>query len=61
MNEYMKIAKDLAADNLNTNAGGPFGACVVKNGKIIDFWFGWTRNSFYCVDCVVTFRRPENT
>ena len=35
MNEYMKIAKDLAADNLNTNAGGPFGACVVKNGKII--------------------------
>lgn len=35
MNEYMKIAKDLAADNLQTNAGGPFGACVVKNGKII--------------------------
>ena len=33
----------------------------LKNGKIIDFWFGWTRNSFYCVDCVVTFRRPENT
>ena len=34
---------------------------ICKNGKIIDFWFGWTRNSFYCVDCVVTFRRPENT
>lgn len=35
MNKYMKIAKDLANDNLQTNAGGPFGACVVKNGKII--------------------------
>ncbi len=35
MNEYMKIAKELAEDNLKTNAGGPFGACVVKNGKII--------------------------
>ena len=35
MNEYMKIAKELANDNLTTNAGGPFGACVVKNGKII--------------------------
>lgn len=35
MNEYMKVAKDLANDNLKTNAGGPFGACIVKNGKII--------------------------
>lgn len=35
MNKYMKIAKELANDNLNTNAGGPFGACVVKNGEII--------------------------
>lgn len=35
MNEYMKIAKELAKDNLKTNAGGPFGACVVKNGIII--------------------------
>ena len=35
MNEYMKVAKDLANDNLNTNVGGPFGACVVKDGKII--------------------------
>ena len=35
MNEYMKIAKDLANDNLKTNAGGPFGACVVKDGKLI--------------------------
>lgn len=35
MNEYMKIAKELANDNLKTNAGGPFGACIVKNGKII--------------------------
>ena len=35
MNEYMKVAKDLANDNLKTNAGGPFGACIVKDGKII--------------------------
>jgi tRNA(Arg) A34 adenosine deaminase TadA len=31
----MKIAKDLANDNLKTNAGGPLGACIVKDGKII--------------------------
>ena len=35
MNEFMKIAKELADDNLKTNVGGPFGACIVKNGKII--------------------------
>lgn len=35
MNKYMKIASDLSMDNLKTNVGGPFGACVVKNGKII--------------------------
>ena len=35
MNEYMKIAKELSDDNLKTNAGGPFGSCVVKDGKII--------------------------
>lgn len=31
----MKVAKDLAANNLITNYGGPFGACIVKGGKII--------------------------
>ena len=36
MNEYMKTAKELADDNLKTNKGGPFGACIVKDGKIID-------------------------
>ena len=35
MNEYMKIAKELSEENLKTNAGGPFGACIVKDGKII--------------------------
>ena len=35
MNKYMKVAKELANDNLKTNAGGPFGACIVKDGKII--------------------------
>lgn len=35
MNEYMKVAIDLANENLITNVGGPFGACVVKDGVII--------------------------
>ena len=35
MNTYMKIAKELSDDNLKTNAGGPFGACIVKNGEIV--------------------------
>ena len=35
MNEFMKVAKELADDNIVTKVGGPFGACVVKNGKII--------------------------
>ncbi|MBP3255842.1 MAG: nucleoside deaminase [Clostridia bacterium] len=35
MNEYMKIAKDLSEENLITNVGGPFGACIVKDGKVI--------------------------
>lgn len=35
MNEYMNIAKKLADNNLKTNAGGPFGACVVKDNRII--------------------------
>ena len=35
MNKYMKIAKELSDDNLKTNIGGPFGACIVKDKKII--------------------------
>ena len=35
MNKYMEIAKNLADDNLKTNVGGPFGACIVKDGEII--------------------------
>lgn len=35
MNKYMKVSKDLAHDNLKTNVGGPFGACIVKDGVII--------------------------
>lgn len=35
MNEYMKIAKELSDDNLITNVGGPFGAVIVKDKKII--------------------------
>ena len=35
MNKYMKVAKELSEENLITNVGGPFGACVVRNGEII--------------------------
>lgn len=35
MNKYMKKAKELSEENLKTNGGGPFGACIVKDGKII--------------------------
>jgi len=35
MNEFMEVAIDLSDDNFDKNYGGPFGACVVKNGKII--------------------------
>ena len=35
MNKYMEVANDLAKDNLKTNNGGPFGACIVKDGVII--------------------------
>ena len=35
MNKYMKVAKELSDENLKTNVGGPFGACIVKDGKII--------------------------
>lgn len=35
MNKYMKIANELSEENLKTNKGGPFGACIVKNGDII--------------------------
>lgn len=35
MNKYMKTAMELSEENLETNAGGPFGACIVKNGQII--------------------------
>ena len=35
MNKYMEMANELSKDNLKTNVGGPFGACVVKENKII--------------------------
>ena len=35
MNEYMKVAKELSESNVKTKVGGPFGACIVKDGKII--------------------------
>ncbi len=35
MNEFMNVAIDLSDDNFNQNYGGPFGACVVIDGKII--------------------------
>lgn len=35
MNKFMSIADELAKQNLLTNAGGPFGAVVVKCDKIV--------------------------
>lgn len=32
---FMKIAIDLAKDNIKNNNGGPFGAIIVRNGEII--------------------------
>ncbi|AZU60371.1 nucleoside deaminase [Neobacillus mesonae] len=32
---FMKIAVDVALENVLTNGGGPFGAVVVRNGQII--------------------------
>ena len=37
MNKYMEEAKKLADDNLTTNVGGPFGAVIVKDDKIIGY------------------------
>ena len=35
MNEFMEVAIDLSDDNFEKDYGGPFGACIVKDGKII--------------------------
>ena len=35
MNEFMKVEIDLSDDNFEKNYGGPFGACIVKDNKII--------------------------
>ena len=35
MNKYMKIAKELSEENLKTNAGGPFGACIVSLSYVL--------------------------
>lgn len=35
MNRYMKIAVDEAMEGVKNGEGGPFGAVIVKNGKII--------------------------
>ncbi len=35
MNEYMKKALDEAFDGMRSGEGGPFGAAIVKDGKII--------------------------
>jgi guanine deaminase len=35
MNQFMKLAKNEAEKNLKMNSGGPFGAVIVKGGKVI--------------------------
>jgi tRNA(Arg) A34 adenosine deaminase TadA len=34
-NKYIKMAIDLATDNVKSGNGGPFGAVIVKNGKVV--------------------------
>ena len=40
-NDFMKRAIDLSREHMNQNHGGPFGAVIVKNGKIISE--GWNQ------------------
>lgn len=35
MNEFMKVAIALSEENIYDNDGGPFGAVIVKDGKIV--------------------------
>ena len=35
MNDYMKVAIELSKENFDKKCGGPFGACIVKDGVII--------------------------
>lgn len=35
MNEYMKIAAELSEESIIKHEGGPFGACIVKDGKVV--------------------------
>ena len=35
MEEFMRVAIKEAEENLKSKDGGPFGACVVKDGKIV--------------------------
>lgn len=35
MNKYMSLAKELSEENLKVQNGGPFGACIVKDNRII--------------------------
>lgn len=35
MNKYMKMADELAKQNIITNDGGPFGAVIVKDGEVV--------------------------
>lgn len=37
MNQYMHLANELAKENIQTNHGGPFGAVIVKDKKIIGY------------------------
>ena len=35
MDQYMKIALDEAYEGIENGEGGPFGAVIVKDGKVI--------------------------
>lgn len=40
-NQFMKRAIQLSMDQMNKNSGGPFGAVIVKDGKVIGE--GWNK------------------
>ena len=54
MNEYMKIAKELSEDNLKTKSGGPFGAVIVKDNKIVGRGFNMVlKSKKRCFLCLI--------
>lgn len=63
MNEYMKLAKEMATTGMIKNEGGPFGAVVVdKEGNIIATGNNQDIIELHQIDrdaCIETFEKYE--